>query len=682
MLRLNKHILILLGLVVFTKTVFSQSYFANGDAKAIGGQCYELTPASGFKLGSVWYADKLDISKDFDLEFYLNFGSLDGNGADGIVFVLQTVGNRAIGQAGGGIGFEGFSPSLGIEFDTWQNVDQGDPSADHIAIFKNGKVNHNGSNQLRSAVSAIPGNLNIEDGKDHIVRIRWNATGKRMDVWFDCNLRQSLFLDIQSQIFNNQSEVFWGFTAATGGSVNRQIACLRDDILIPDTFALCKGESIQLNARESANNKYKWTPSTFLSNDTIQKPICNTTIPMTYYLEYTDLCNNVLFDTLNVRIDQPFKMDEGKDTLLCDGKPYTIDLTTRYDSVIWNSGSNQLYRQIFTEGFHKLRAWKGVCYDDDSFNIRVNVSPEIVMDGPDYFCDGDSALITIAVTPDDAVYSWNDGPTNITSRYFTESVNAFVTVSNECATVIESKRVNEIIFDPFDLGEGGLICEGDTVEIMVPLYGPYEYLWSNGDTDQSTKFFAAGTYWFKVSQFECFASDTVTFTYNVPPILDLPESIILCNRERLTLAANLPNATVSWMDGTIADSYVLTNFEGILNVRAENNCGVDSAEIPVSLVDCYCILVYPNAITTNNDNLNETFKPVVDCVKLVEYQLSVYNRWGEKLFSSTDINEAWDGTYKGTKVQQDVYMWIAEYAGYENGDTQRKVQNGIVHVIY
>jgi len=679
-LRLNKHIFLLLGFIVFSKTIFSQSYFANGDAKAIGGQCYELTPASGFKLGSVWYADKLDISKDFDLEFYLNFGSLDGNGADGIVFVLQTVGNRAIGQAGGGIGFEGFSPSLGIEFDTWQNA--GDPASDHIAIFKNGSVNHNSSNQLQAAVSALPGNLNIEDGKDHIVRIRWNATGKRMDVWFDCNLRQSLFLDIQSQIFNNQSEVFWGFTAATGGSVNRQIACLRDDILIPDTFALCKGESIQLNARESANNKYKWTPNTFLSNDTIQKPICNTTIPMTYYLEYTDLCNNVLFDTLNVRIDQPFKMDEGKDTLLCDGKPYTIDLTTRYDSVIWNNGSNQLYRQIFTKGFHKLRAWKGVCYDDDSFNIRVNVSPEIIMDGPDYFCDDDSALITIAVTPDDAVYSWSDGPINVANRYFTESVNAFATASNECATVIESKRVDEIIFDPFDLGEGGLICEGDTVDIAVPLYGPYEYLWSNGDIDQSTQIFSAGTYWFKVSQFECFASDTVSFTYNIPPILDLPESIILCNKERLTLSANLPYAKVNWMNGTIGDSYLLTNFEGVLNVKAENDCGVDSAEIPVRLVDCYCILVYPNAVTVNGDNLNETFKPVVDCVKLVQYQLSVYNRWGEKLFSTTDINESWDGMYMGAKVQQDVYMWIAEYTGYENGDAQRKVQNGIVHVIY
>lgn len=682
MKRFIHYILLVFVVLLCYNFTVAQSYFANGDARAIGGQCYELTPATGFKLGSVWYADKLDISKDFDLEFTLNFGSLDANGADGIVFVMQTVGNRAIGQAGGGMGFEGFSPSLGIEFDTWQNTDVGDPTFDHIGIFKNGSVNHNGSNSLRTAVSALPGGNNIEDGKDHLVRIKWTVSSKRMDVWFDCNLRQQLFLDIQTQIFGGTNQVFWGFTAATGGSVNRQIACLRDDILIPDTFALCKGDSILLNARESANNKYVWSPSTFLNDSTLQKPICNTTVPMTYYLKYTDLCNNVLFDTIHVRIDQPFEMDEGRDTLLCDGQPYTFNLVSKYDSVLWNNNSKLLYREVTNEGYYKLRAWKGVCYDDDSFNVTVNISPEIVIDGPDYFCDGDSVLLTLTVTPDDAVFNWTDGPTNVTSRYFTESINAMVSASNACATTIESKRVTEIIFDSFDLGEGSLICEGDTVSLLVPLYGPWEYLWSNGDIDQTTQIYEAGTYWFRVSQFDCFESDTITFTYNVPPILDLPSAILLCNQERLILNANLPNATVSWNNGTIGDSFLLTNYNGLLHVKATNDCGVDSSTIAVDLVDCYCIVIFPNAFTPNDDNLNETFRPVVDCTKLDRYHLTVFNRWGEKIFETYDINDGWDATFMGAKVQQDVYAWIVEYAGYQNGDVQKLSQNGIVHVLY
>ena len=99
-----------------------QSYFANGNARSIGGTCYQLTSAANWQLGSVWYADKLDLAKDFDLEFELNFGNNNDNGADGIVFVMQTVGTKAIGASGAGIGFEGFSPSFGIEFDTWQNT--------------------------------------------------------------------------------------------------------------------------------------------------------------------------------------------------------------------------------------------------------------------------------------------------------------------------------------------------------------------------------------------------------------------------------------------------------------------------------------------------------------------------------------------------------------------------------
>ena len=100
---------------------YGQSYFANGNARSLGGNCYQLTGALDWQLGSVWYADPIDLSKDFDLEFYLNFGGKDNSGADGIVFVMQEVSNKAIGKSGGGLGFEGFSPSFGVEFDDFNN---------------------------------------------------------------------------------------------------------------------------------------------------------------------------------------------------------------------------------------------------------------------------------------------------------------------------------------------------------------------------------------------------------------------------------------------------------------------------------------------------------------------------------------------------------------------------------
>lgn len=199
-----------LGAIIASTWSYSQSYFANGNAQNIGGSCYRLTSAANWELGSVWYADKLDLNEDFDLEFELYFGDKN-DGADGIVFVLQTVGNKAIGASGGGIGFEGFSPSLGVEFDDWNNVDLGDLDQDHIAIFKNGIVNHNSTNALTKPIPALPNSGNIEDGQNHLIRITWNASTQLFSVWFDCEKRQELTIDIVQTIFQWRKYSVLGF---------------------------------------------------------------------------------------------------------------------------------------------------------------------------------------------------------------------------------------------------------------------------------------------------------------------------------------------------------------------------------------------------------------------------------------------------------------------------------------
>ena len=65
---------------------------------------------------------------------------MDGFGADGLVFVVQTNSN-SVGGAGGGIGYQGIANSLGIEFDTWDNgMGLGDPNGNHVAIDINGDL--------------------------------------------------------------------------------------------------------------------------------------------------------------------------------------------------------------------------------------------------------------------------------------------------------------------------------------------------------------------------------------------------------------------------------------------------------------------------------------------------------------------------------------------------------------
>ena len=135
-----KRLVLTISFIVCFGLCESQTYFLNGSAQSIGDDCYQLTQTSTNQNGTVWYGNQINLTEPFDLQFTMNFGTLDANGADGICFVLQTVGTAAIGQSGGGMGYLNFGTSLGIEFDTWQNAEYGDPTYDHIAIEKNGDI--------------------------------------------------------------------------------------------------------------------------------------------------------------------------------------------------------------------------------------------------------------------------------------------------------------------------------------------------------------------------------------------------------------------------------------------------------------------------------------------------------------------------------------------------------------
>jgi gliding motility-associated-like protein len=75
-------------------------------------------------------------------------------------------------------------------------------------------------------------------------------------------------------------------------------------------------------------------------------------------------------------------------------------------------------------------------------------------------------------------------------------------------------------------------------------------------------------------------------------------------------------------------------------------------------------LFMPNAFSPDLNNINEKFGP--NGQYIVKYHISIYNRWGEKLFDSNTCMDAWDGTYKNERCQQDVYMYRIEAVGADN----------------
>lgn len=77
-------------------------------------------------------------------------------------------------------------------------------------------------------------------------------------------------------------------------------------------------------------------------------------------------------------------------------------------------------------------------------------------------------------------------------------------------------------------------------------------------------------------------------------------------------------------------------------------------------------LYIPSAFTPNSDGRNETFKPIGQYIKT--FEMYIFNRWGEQIFHSTNLNQGWNGEVNGTGQigQEDVYIYKIMVTDAEN----------------
>jgi gliding motility-associated-like protein len=72
----------------------------------------------------------------------------------------------------------------------------------------------------------------------------------------------------------------------------------------------------------------------------------------------------------------------------------------------------------------------------------------------------------------------------------------------------------------------------------------------------------------------------------------------------------------------------------------------------------------PNTFTPDDDGLNDTFKPVFspEGVDFTKYQMEIYDRWGQRLYSTTNHEMGWDGKVKGELVKEGSYVYRIKFA--------------------
>ena len=208
------------ALAGFTYTDFSSTagLQLNGSAAQVGN-VLRLVPSSPYVGGSAFTTSPTALGGLASFSTYFQFqignpggiGDGDGQGADGLVFTLQTLSNN-VGGVGGGLGYQGITNSLGIEFDTYDNgAGAGDPNGNHVGIDLNGSV-------FSTATAVEP--VRFNDGSVWNAWVDYDGNSNNLEVrWSQSAIRPvasqlSTNVDLQSVL--GQNTAFLGFTAGTG----------------------------------------------------------------------------------------------------------------------------------------------------------------------------------------------------------------------------------------------------------------------------------------------------------------------------------------------------------------------------------------------------------------------------------------------------------------------------------
>lgn len=113
---------------------------------------------------------------------------------------------------------------------------------------------------------------------------------------------------------------------------------------------------------------------------------------------------------------------------------------------------------------------------------------------------------------------------------------------------------------------------------------------------------------------------------------------------------------------------------------AETDLGCRDTARAVVIVYPDVLIYIPNTFTPDGNKFNNSWKPSIIGISDVGYQMLVFNRWGELMWESSDLNEAWDGTYKGVRVKEGTYVWKLQAV--QRHTEEIMYWNGHVNVLY
>ncbi|TAL59240.1 MAG: T9SS type B sorting domain-containing protein, partial [Bacteroidetes bacterium] len=192
---------------------------------------------------------------------------------------------------------------------------------------------------------------------------------------------------------------------------------------------------------------------------------------------------------------------------------------------------------------------------------------------------------------------------------------------------------------------------------------PYSYSWSNGLSTQTVTGLAVGTYTIIVTDASgCTQTQTVNVTQTSGPTAVITATVINITLGGNTQLTATGGGTYSWSPSTglscttcanpAASPLQTTNY--CVVVTDGNGCK-DSSCITINVeMPCGDIFI-PNAFSPDDDGSNDLECVLGGCIET--FHIAIYDRWGEKVFETSDQKICWDGMYKGKILNTAVFVY-------------------------
>lgn len=534
--------------------------------------------------------------------------------------MLQPI-STSVGSSGEGMGFAGVSPSIGITLDTWQNTNLNDPPYDHISIQANGVVAHGAD--LAGPIQASSTSDNIEDCQWHTLRITWDASTKWLRTYFDGVLRLQKQIDLVGTIFNNDPNVYWGFSGATGGSVNLQQFCTALNPIFKTNFTNGAGcEGVPVVFSDSSQSfapivNYNWSFGDGTSSTQVSPPPHVYPSPGTY--------------NVNLKI-------KGQDGCEADStKAITI-------AAIPLPPSLQVFDTCFKQQPRLL------------FSPQVTVTYQWQLDGSTAgsqtpslsgLATGTHQLNVVAVSP------YGCGQPKMTAKDFVikpiPTVNAvvqdgctgepllFSATQTDNATTIDRWRW-QIGSDKFLSGQNVQPVFNQPDSFSVRLWATAD----NGCTSDTVEKTV------KIAKAFLHANDTTVMRNNPSQLFAQANGNIVWSP-----ATGLSNAAIANPVVTLNEDQTYS-----LTVTTPEGCTTDGT-VRVKVFNGPTVYV-PSAFTPNGDGKNDLLLPVYVGIKELK-QFAVFNRWGQLVFTTTDVGKGWEG-----REASGTFVWMVKAITYLN----------------